>query len=153
MLDGALKSFCEVPDASVDFLFSNAVLEHVRLKEFLPLVLEMKRVLKPQGIGSHQIDFRDHLQYALNNLRFSERIWESDFMAKSGFYTNRIPFAKMHALLQEHFTVLIKHQELWPSLPTAKEKMSQPFRAMREEDLMTLDCHVVLTDKFSREPV
>jgi hypothetical protein len=26
--------------------------------------------------------------------------------------------------------------------------MSQPFRAMREEDLMTLDCHVVLTDKF-----
>jgi hypothetical protein len=108
----------------------------------------MKRVLKPNGIGSHQIDFRDHLQYALNNLRFSERVWESDFMTKSGFYTNRIPWVKMQALLEEHFSVYIKNRNFWPSLPTAQEKMSQPFRAMREEDLMTLDCHVVLTDKF-----
>jgi hypothetical protein len=115
------------------------------LKEFLPLILEMKRVLKPQGIGSHQIDFRDHLQYALNNLRFSERVWESDFMANSGFYTNRIPWAKMHALLEEYFTVAIKHRNFWPSLPTAQEKMSRPFNAMPQEDLMTLDCHVVLT--------
>jgi hypothetical protein len=30
----------------------------------------------------------------LNNLRFSERIWESEFMAKSGFYTNRIPLGQ-----------------------------------------------------------
>jgi SAM-dependent methyltransferase len=144
-LTEGLKSFREVPDASVDFLFSNAVLEHIRLKEFLPLVMEMKRVLKPNGIGSHQIDFRDHLQYALNNLRFSERVWESDFMTKSGFYTNRIPWVKMQALLEEHFSVYIKNRNFWPSLPTAQEKMSQPFRAMREEDLMTVDCHVVLT--------
>jgi hypothetical protein len=107
--------------------------------------MEMKRVLKPNGIGSHQIDFRDHLQYALNNLRFSERVWESDFMTKSGFYTNRIPWVKMQALLEEHFSVYIKNRNFWPSLPTAQEKMSQPFRAMREEDLMTVDCHVVLT--------
>ena len=69
-------------------------------------------------------------------------------MAKSGFYTNRIPWVKMHALLEEHFAVSIKHRNFWPSLPTAQEKMSQPFRAMREQDLLTLDCHVVLTDKF-----
>jgi Methyltransferase domain len=99
-LTEGLKSLREVPDASVDFLFSNTVLEHIRLKEFLPLVLEVKRVFKPEGIASHQIDFRDHLQYALNNPRFSERIWESDFMAKSRFYTNRIPWAKMQTLLQ-----------------------------------------------------
>lgn len=147
-LTEGLKSFREVPDASIDFLFSNAVLEHIRLKEFVPLLLEMKRVLKPEGIASHQIDFRDHLQYALNNLRFSERVWESDFMAKSGFYTNRIPWAKMQAMLQEHFTVLIKHRNCWPSLPTAHNKMSPQFRVMPEEDLMTLDCHAVLTSRF-----
>ena len=147
-LTEGLRSFYDIPDASVDFLFSNAVLEHIRLKEFLPLVMEIKRVLKPDGIGSHQIDFRDHLQYALNNLRFSERFWESDFMAKSGFYTNRIPWTKMQATLEEHFSVCIKKRNSWPALPTAQEKMSQPFRAMREEDLMTLDCHAVITNKF-----
>jgi ubiquinone/menaquinone biosynthesis C-methylase UbiE len=147
-LTEGLKSFREVPDASVDFLFSNAVLEHIRLREFAPLVMEMKRVLKPEGTGSHQIDFRDHLQYALNNLRFSERIWESEFMAKSGFYTNRIPWAKMQAILEEHFSVRIKNRNSWPSLPTAQKKMSSPFNAMPEQDLMTLDCHVVITNKF-----
>jgi hypothetical protein len=70
---------------------------------------------------------------------------ESDFMAKSGFYTNRIPWAKMEALLQEHFTVSIRRRNCWHSLPTAQEKMSQPFSAMPAEDLMTLDCHAVLT--------
>src|SRR5712672_2236766 len=44
-LTEGLKSFREVPDASVDFLFSNAVLEHIRLKEFVPLMTEMKRVI------------------------------------------------------------------------------------------------------------
>jgi SAM-dependent methyltransferase len=146
-LTQGLRSFREVPDASVDFLFSNAVLEHIRLKEFVPLVIEMKRILKPRGIGSHQIDFRDHLQYALNNLRFSERIWESDFMAKSGFYTNRIPWVRMQALLQEHFTVLIKDRNFWPAIPTAQNKMAPEFRAMPEQDLMTLDCHAIITSR------
>ena len=146
-LTEGLKSFREVPDASVDFLFSNAVLEHIRLKEFVPLLLEMKRVLKPQGIGSHQIDFRDHLQYALNNLRFSEHIWESDFMAKSGFYTNRIPWSKMQTLMEAHFAVFIKNRTSWPSLPTAQNKMSSPFRTMPEQDLMTLDCHAVIKSR------
>ncbi len=35
-LTEGLKSLREVPDASVDFLFSNTVLEHIRLKEFFP---------------------------------------------------------------------------------------------------------------------
>jgi hypothetical protein len=51
----------------------------------------------------------------------------------------------MQALLQEHFTVSIKHRNFWPSLPTAQEKMSRPFKTMPQDDLMTLDCHVVLT--------
>lgn len=143
-LSEGLKSLRTIPAKSVDFLFSNAVLEHIRLKEFEPLVAEMKRVLKPSGIASHQIDFRDHLQYALNNLRFSERVWESDFMAHSGFYTNRIPWVKMKAILEKYFDVSVLHRNFWPSLPTPREKMSEPFNSMPEQDLITLDCHAVL---------
>ena len=35
-LTEGLKSLREAPDASVDFLFSNTVLEHICLKEFFP---------------------------------------------------------------------------------------------------------------------
>jgi cyclopropane fatty-acyl-phospholipid synthase-like methyltransferase len=60
-----LKSLKEIPTASVDYLFS--VLEHIRLKEFPELMKETRRILKPDSVCSHQIDFRDHLGGALNN--------------------------------------------------------------------------------------
>lgn len=104
----------------------------------------MSRVLKPDGIASHQIDFRDHLQYALNNLRFSERVWESDFMAQSGFYTNRLPWVKMKEILEKQFTVSVVHRDCWPSLPTPRSKMSLPFSSMPEQDLLTMGIHIVL---------
>jgi len=47
-------------------------LEHIRKKEFVDTIIETKRILKPNGICSHEIDLRDHLNESLNNLRFSE---------------------------------------------------------------------------------
>ena len=49
---------------------------------------------------SHQIDLRDHLGGGLNNLRFSDSLWESNFFVKSGFYTNRISFDKMISIFE-----------------------------------------------------
>jgi SAM-dependent methyltransferase len=144
-LTNGLQAFQKIPDHSIDFLFSNAVLEHIRLAEFVPLVQEMKRVLKPTGMASHQIDFRDHLQFALNNLRFSEKTWESHFMSTSGFYTNRIPWIKMKAIFEDAgFSVIVKQVDRWSSLPTPQKSMSEPFRSMPAADLVTWSCHVVL---------
>lgn len=151
-LSEGLKSLQSVASGSVDFLFSNAVLEHIRLKEFEPLVAEIVRVLKPDSIASHQIDFRDHLQYALNNLRFSERVWESDFMAHSGFYTNRLPWVQMKAILEKQFTVSVVRRDCWPSLPTPHSRMSEPFSSMPEQDLLTMGIHVILRTTGSNSP-
>ncbi len=144
-LSNGLASLRTVPTASVDFLFSNAVLEHIRLKELPDTIAEMKRVLKPSGVASHQIDFRDHLGGALNNLRFSEDTWESDFMAKSGFYTNRVPWSQMAELFRENgfASEVIKHNS-WPELPTKQRSMSPPYSDMLSTDLLVWDCHVVL---------
>src|SRR5262249_11769326 len=89
-LTSGLASLRTLSSGTIDFLFSNAVLEHIRLADFVEIIKETRRVLKPTGVASHLIDFKDHLQGALNNLRFSERVWESHFMASSGFYTNRL---------------------------------------------------------------
>jgi Methyltransferase domain len=86
-------SLREIPDNTVDFIYSQSCLEHVRRKDFAPTMVELRRVLKRGAAGSHWVDLQDHLAHALNNLRFSEKTWESPFMAEAGFYTNRIRFA------------------------------------------------------------
>jgi len=145
-LTEGLASLRTIPDEAVDFLFSQAVLEHVRLADFPKLVNEMRRVLKPNGVASHQIDFRDHLQNGLNNLRFSERIWESQFMARSGFYTNRLTWPTMGKLFQEAgFSVETYSLEQWADgLPTRQSSMAVPFKNMRREELMTMSVHAVI---------
>ncbi len=145
-LSDGLKSLRMIPDASIDFAFSNAVLEHVRKREFGPIVKEIRRVLKPRGVTSHQIDFRDHLQYALNNLRFSERTWESEFMANSGFYTNRLSWAHMKSVFEASgFAVQSERLSQWDKLPTPRSAMAQEFRDVPLEELLVMDCHAVLT--------
>jgi SAM-dependent methyltransferase len=145
-LTRGLDSMRQIPSSSIDFLFSQAVMEHVRLAEFDELAREMRRVLKPSGAASHWIDFRDHLQYALNNLRFSEKVWESRFMASSGFYTNRIPFPAMQRRFRNAgFSVRVVNEYRWPSgLPTAQSKMAPPYRGMSPGELMVQHAHVVL---------
>ena len=59
---------------------------------------------------------------SLNNLRFSEKLWESDFFSSSGFYTNRIQFEDMVSLIQQAgFEVDVNHVKRWETLPTAPE--------------------------------
>jgi len=145
-LTDGLKSLQSVPGAEVDFMFSNAVLEHISLAEFAKLAKEMRRVLKPNGAASHVIDFRDHLQNGLNNLRFSEKLWESRFMARSGFYTNRLTWPAMRNIFQDAgFLVGLLSHQLWPNgIPTAQDKMATPFRNMPPSDFGVMTAHVLL---------
>ena len=145
MVDG-LASLRSLPGASVDFIFSNAVIEHVRKRDFAETAREMHRILKPEGVASHWIDYRDHLQDELNNLRFSERVWESPFMANSGFYTNRLPWPAIREMFEQAgFVVEIRDTQLWPGgLPTPQRSMREPFCSTPEKELMVMTNWVLL---------
>jgi SAM-dependent methyltransferase len=145
-LTNGLASLKSVPDGTVDLIFSQAVLEHVRLADFPTIVKEMRRVLKPNGVASHVIDFKDHLQNGLNNLRFPDRMWESEFMARSGFYTNRLTWPAMNKLFREaSFLTELRSFDLWPKgLPTRQRDMARPFRNMPADELMVMEAQVVL---------
>ncbi len=144
-LTNGLKSLEELPDHSVDLVFSHAVLEHVRHADFTATMAECRRILKPGGAFSNQVDLKDHLSGALNNLRFSERIWESDLFSKSGFYTNRIRYSKMLQMFRDAgFTIEALEKKSWNHLPTKREKLAEPFRTLPEDELCVSDFTVLL---------
>jgi SAM-dependent methyltransferase len=144
-LTRGLASLRTIPDGEADLLFSQAVLEHIRLAEFGEFAREMRRILKPGGVASHVIDFRDHLQNGLNNLRFSGRVWESEFISRSGFYTNRLTWPAMEKIFREAgFCVELKLRELWPhGLPTRQRSMALPFKNMSPDELMVMGVHAI----------
>ena len=140
-----LESLRSIPDDSVDFIWSQAVLEHVRKADFLETLRELHRVLGPHGICSHRIDLTDHLDGSLNNLRFSEQIWESAFFSSSGFYTNRIRYSEMLRSFEDAgFDVQVCRTDRWPQLPLPRGNLAAPFRGLPEEDLCVLGFDVIL---------
>jgi len=123
-------------DKSVDYIFSHSVMEHIRKSDIDELINEMYRVLADDGLISHNINYKDHLEESLNNLRFSEKIWESDFFAKSGFYTNRIPAVEMHKkFTRKGFKILIENFGSWPKLPIKRKYIHRDFNLFTDKDL------------------
>jgi SAM-dependent methyltransferase len=144
-LTEGMASLRTIPTASVDFIWSHAVLQHVRRDEFLSTLKELRRIQSPDGVGSHRLSIRDILGGNLNDLRFSDRVWESPVMAQSGFYTNRIRYGRLLELFREAgFTPEIRKITRWKTLPTPRKKMDPQFASLPEEDLSVSGFDVVL---------
>jgi len=144
-LTKGLESLRHIPDASIDRVWSHAVLEHIPLEEFAQTMREMRRVLRDGGACSHRVDLRDHINGGLNSLRFPQHRWESKWMRSSGIYTNRIRFREMITIFKESgFDVRVVKEERWSHLPIRADQLSEPFRSMPHEDLMVSGFDVVL---------
>lgn len=135
-LTGGVNSLASIATGSVDLVFSTAVLEHVRRDEFDRLLGEIFRVLRPGGVSSHQVDLRDHLGGALNNLRFASRFWEHPAVAGSGFYTNRLRCAEICRAAAVHgFQVSVPECARWPRPPTPRQRLAAEFRHLTDDEL------------------
>ena len=132
----SVDSLKRIPTASVDFIFSHTVLQHVRRKDFRPMLAELRRIQRSDGVGSHTISISDILGGNLNDLRFSEKTWESDLMASSGFYTNRIRYNEFLRYFHEAgFIPQVYRTAHWETLPTPRNKMAPEFAALSESEL------------------
>ena len=152
-LTDGLESLRTIPDGSVDFIWSQAVLEHVRLDEFAVTMTELRRVISSGGVCSHRIDLRDHLAQSLNNLRFTDDVWESDLIANSGFYTNRIRYSEMIRQFEHAgFAVDVIGIDRWEAVPTPRTKMAKRFRQFDDNELCISGFDVVLTPIAETRP-
>ena len=78
-------------------------------------------------------------------MRFSTRLWESNWVANSGFYTNRLRYSEMIKLFkQAGFDVQTVSINRWTSSPTPRRLMSIEFQSLSEEDLLVKEFDVLL---------
>ncbi len=144
-LTEGIHSLKNIEDKSVDLIFSHAVLEHIRKNEFLETMRECRRVIKDRGIASHQIDLKDHLGGGLNNLRFSEELWESNFFVRSGFYTNRLRYSEILLFMQDAgFEVEVVNTDRWEQMPIERKKIHPIFSSVSDDDLLISGFRVLL---------
>jgi hypothetical protein len=144
-LTHGLDSLRLVPTASVDFVFSHTVLQHIRRRDFFPMLQELRRIQRPDGVGSHTVSISDILGGGLNDLRFSEKTWESELMASSGFYTNRIRYSQYLKMFRDAgFVSQVYRTAQWKTLPTPRNKMAPEFAALPDEDLQVSGFDVYL---------
>lgn len=140
-----IASLREIPSGSVDFAWSQATLEHVRHRDFAAIIGESRRLMRPEGICSHEIDLKDHLGGALNNLRIPSRWWESEWMARSGFYTNRLRMGEILQVFRSAgFEVLALTPRRWSAPPTPLGALAREFRDHDPADLLVSSFSVVL---------
>lgn len=110
----------DLPPASLDLVFSHAVLEHVRAPK--RVVAEQWRLLRPGGFVSHQIDTRNHLDFKrpTDHRNIPEIVWRMMTWNRS-VYTNRCTIGKWIELFSgQGFKVVDAHET--PSL----ERPEQP---------------------------
>jgi len=144
-LTDGISSLSTIPTSSIDFIWSHSVLEHVRKNTFSDVVSEFRRVIVDTGRMSHNADLKDHLGGALNNLRFPERFWESDFMANSGFYTNRIQHQDMLCQFKKGGFNIVKNEVArWDKLPTEISRMDSLFKNISVDELRICTTHIKL---------
>ena len=143
-LTEGLASLRSIPAGSVDMIWSQAVLEHIRDSEVSAVLSEMRRILSDTGMMSHRIDYKDHLGGSLNNLRLPSRLWEAEIMARSGFYTNRIRNSEyLRLLAAAGFELTHLEVNRWDEIPVPRRKIAKEFRSLSDDDLLTSGVNVV----------
>jgi SAM-dependent methyltransferase len=153
---GGIADLRRLPTAGADLVLSLAVVEHIRRRELAPTFNEMRRVMKDDAIACHWVDFQDHLGGKLANLRFSPAIWESEFMALSGFYTNRVSPSQLIAILDDAgLKVEIENRGVWTQPAATRARIARQLRAdWTDEDLRVCSMSIIATvrDGASRVP-
>lgn len=125
-----------IEPGTVDFVYSQAVLEHVtNLDETYDALW---RWLKPGGFMSHQIDFRSHgLAREWNgHWGHSDRVWRV-IKGRKPYLLNREAHATHLAKLQEHGFTVVLDQAVASEGGIPRARLTSRFRHYTDDDLRT----------------
>ena len=136
-LTEGVASLERLPPNFVGWIWSQAVLEHIRLEDVDRLIAAMRRIMRKGAIASRRIDLKDHLGGGLNSLRFGTIFWErNEFAFRSGFYTNRL---RARDWLQKFetggFEIISTEIRRWETVPLDRAKLASEFQDLPDSEL------------------
>lgn len=134
----------------VDFVFSQAVLEHIdNLEHFYSI---LPKILSGEGFTSHDIDFRSHGDtYEWNaHWAISEKKWEKT-KGPRPYLINREPLSTHLQLLKKNgFQIVAKLPCSGEDGPSIKrKKLAEKFANLSNEDFETSTCFIIAKKAFS----
>jgi len=122
--------------ASIDMLFSQAVLEHV--DDLAGSYRAMRLWIKPGGLLSHQIDFRCHNTARVWNghWRYSDLVWRL-IRGRRSYLLNREPYSTHLRLLAENGFTFVGGRTAKAESHIVREELAPRFRHVTDQDLTT----------------
>jgi hypothetical protein len=122
--------------ASIDMLFSQAVLEHV--DDLAGSYRAMRLWIKPGGLLSHQIDFRCHNTARAWNghWRYSDLVWRL-IRGRRSYLLNREPYSTHLRLLAENGFTFVGGRTAQAESSSPRPELAPRFRPSHEQDLTT----------------
>jgi len=148
----AIENFNILRKETIDFIFSNAVLEHVYN---LKLTIEkINLLLKKGGITYHQVDLKDHVHIRdkcyLDFLKYPEKYWR--FIGD----TNRIRYSQYLKIFKKfNFDLLeINSRKLKSKgISIIKKDFNKEFQKLSDEDLSIISFNILAKKPNSGEVI
>lgn len=131
----------EIQPETVDWIFSQAVLEHV--DDVQATYANLSKWLRPGGLMSHRIDYSCHgiTRDWNGHWTVSEAIWNV-IRGKRAYLINRLPHsAHLQALRASGFSILLDFRT--EGAPLARTSLSTSFQSLTAEDLGTTGAFIL----------
>lgn len=125
-----------IPSESVDWIFSQAVMEHV--DEPQETYHQCLRCLKPGGIMAHQIDFRSHETAPEWNghWKYPQWLWNT-MRGKRPWFVNRLTYSDhRHMQVKAGFQILSDERQILAE-GIARKQLARKFQSITDMDLST----------------
>ncbi|HOY38901.1 MAG: class I SAM-dependent methyltransferase [Bacteroidales bacterium] len=138
-------------DTSFDFICSNNTFEHIHQEVLCDILKEFTRLLKKDGLMSHQIDMTDHFAHfdksitVFNFLKYSIRQWKIiDNAIQPQNRLRLVDYKKMY----EGLNIPVTEEKIWRGKPEDLQRVSvsNDFKDYSVEELVIT--HAYLISKF-----
>jgi hypothetical protein len=126
----------------VDYIFSQAVLEHV--DDLEGTYAAMRTWVKTDGIMTHQIDFKCHGKANVWNghWAYSDFFWKI-IVGRRSYLLNRQPHSVHVKLIEKSGFAIIKDTVLRSVSGLRREQLDSRFRALSDDDLSASGAFIV----------
>lgn len=125
-----------IRQGSIDFIFSQAVLEHV--DDLAGVYAAMRTWLAPGGLMSHQVDFRSHRKADTwdGHWTYSDLAWKV-VVGRRAFLLNREPYSRHLEMLRRNGFEVLVDRPVRAASSLHRARLASRFRVLSELDRTT----------------